>query len=80
MLGRLRPRQGLALYEVQGVPLLLPGVPEAKLENPQARLYDGSFAPAVHAGGNGSRKGCGNAAEGPSSKGCDAFTQSLNQA
>ena len=33
--------------------LLLPGVPVAELENSQARLFDGSFASAVRAGGDG---------------------------
>ena len=50
MLGRLRSHQGLALYQVQGVLLLLREVPEAELESSQARLYDGSFAPAVRTG------------------------------
>ena len=34
MPGRLRPHQGLALYQVQGMPLLFPGVPDAELETP----------------------------------------------
>ena len=70
MLGCLRPRQGLTLYQVQGVPLLLPGVPDAELETSQARLFDGSFASALYSCGNGHRKGYGQAAEdGQSSKG-----------
>ena len=80
MLGRLRHRQGLTLYQMQSVLLLLRCVPEAELETPQARLYDGSFSPAVHADGNGRRTGLEGAAEDPSSKGRDVFTQSLNQA
>ena len=78
--GMWGPRQDLALYQVQSVLVLLPGVRKAELETPQARLYDGSFASAVRAGGNGHRKGFGKTAEGPSSKGRDVFTQSLNQA
>ena len=81
VLGRLRSHEGLALYQVQGVLLLLRCVPEAELENSQARLFDGSFASAVRAGGNGHRTRLSETAEGPkSSKGCDVFTQSLNQA
>ena len=65
MLGRLRPRQGLALYQVQSVLLLLQGMPDAELETPQARLYDGSFASSVRAGGNGGRTRPDDTPEGP---------------
>ena len=69
MPGRLRSHQGLAVYQVQGVPLLLPGVPGTELEtNSQTRLHDGSFTSAVRAGGNGSRTSVENTAEDQSSQ------------
>ena len=72
MLGRVG-RKTSALFQMQNVLVLLPGVPEGELESPQKRLFDGSFASAVRAGGDGHRTRLEGAAEDPKSSSSVTF-------
>ena len=66
-------REDFAVLQVQGVRLLLQGMPNAELETPQACLFDGSIPTTLRAGGNGDRTSFGKATTDQSTHGSDVL-------